>query len=137
MELSEFDISYKPQVAIKAQTLVDFIAELMELDQEASDDQVVGRSKRDKFLLITVNDSSSGQEAEAGVISRSPEREKVLYAIRFEFKATNNQVEYEAFIARLKLAYTVRAKLSEDSNKFSPPKLLSQGQKDGIVLDED
>lgn len=71
------------------------------------------------------------------MISRSPEREEVLYAIRFEFKATNNQVEYEAFIAGLKLAYTVRAKLSEDSNKFSPPKLLSQAQKDGIVLEED
>ena len=30
IELSEFDISYKPRVAIKAQTMADFVAEFIE-----------------------------------------------------------------------------------------------------------
>ena len=32
------------------------------------------------------------------------------YALRFKFKASNNEVEYEAFIIRLKLAKEVRVK---------------------------
>lgn len=39
----------------------------------------------------------------------SPVRKKVTYAVRLEFKATNNQAEYEALIVGLELAYAVRA----------------------------
>ena len=34
----------------------------------------------------------------------------VEYALRFEFSATNSEVEYEALIVRLRLAKDVRAK---------------------------
>lgn len=38
----------------------------------------------------------------------SPEGVEVSYLIRFEVKATNNQAEYEAFIAGLKLVLALR-----------------------------
>lgn len=37
----------------------------------------------------------------------SPDGEEISYAVRLEFKTTNNQAEYEALIARLKLAQAV------------------------------
>lgn len=43
------------------------------------------------------------------VVLESPDREEVSYAVRLEFKATNNQAEYEALIAGLELAQAVRA----------------------------
>lgn len=44
-----------------------------------------------------------------GVVLESPDREEVSYFLRLEFKATNNQAEYEALIAGLELAQAVRA----------------------------
>ncbi|XP_059658624.1 uncharacterized protein LOC132304943 [Cornus florida] len=38
-----------------------------------------------------------------GLIIISPERENIAYALRFDFKATNNEAEYEALIVGLKL----------------------------------
>ena len=42
--------------------------------------------------------------AGAGVLLTNPDREILRYALRFEFKASNNEVEYEALIVGLKLA---------------------------------
>lgn len=50
-----------------------------------------------------VDSSSVEQGASASVILTSLESVEVSYAVRFEFKATNNQAEYEAFIVGLKL----------------------------------
>lgn len=57
-----------------------------------------------------VDGSSGEQGAGAGVILASPEGEKVSYTIKFEFKATNNQTKYGAFIGGLKLAQALQAK---------------------------
>lgn len=56
-----------------------------------------------------VDGSSNDQGVGAWVILISLEGEEVSYAIKFEFKATNNQVEYEAFITGLKLVQALRA----------------------------
>ena len=50
------------------------------------------------------NDKGSG----AGIILCSPEGDKVFYVLRFEFKATDNQSKYEAFIAGLRLVLALR-----------------------------
>lgn len=51
-----------------------------------------------------VDSSSVEQGASVGVILTSLESVEVSYIVRFEFKATNNQAEYEAFIIGLNLA---------------------------------
>lgn len=54
-------------------------------------------------------DGSSTNNA-VGVILVRPERSKLENAIRFGFKATNNEAENEAVITGLCLAHTLRAK---------------------------
>ena len=39
---------------------------------------------------------------------KGPEGEEISYAVRLEFTATNNQVEYEALIAGLELAKAMK-----------------------------
>ena len=39
-----------------------------------------------------------------GIVLESPMGEKVLYALRLQFPASNNKAEYEALIVRLRLA---------------------------------
>lgn len=43
--------------------------------------------------------SASEQGSGTGIILEGQEGEKISYAIRLEFTATNNQAEYEALIA--------------------------------------
>ena len=55
-------------------------------------------------------DGSLGEQgAGVGVVFESLDMEEVSYFLRLEFKATNNQAEYEALIAGLELAQAVRA----------------------------
>ena len=45
----------------------------------------------------------------AGIVVTTPEGDSVECALRFDFKATNNQAEYEALIARLKVCTALGA----------------------------
>lgn len=58
---------------------------------------------------LYVDGSSSEQGAGAGVMLISPGGHRILCALRFGFQATNNEVEYEALLAGLRLAKEVRA----------------------------
>ena len=53
---------------------------------------------------LHVDGASNARGAGAGVILMNPNREKLRYALRFEFKASNNEVEYKALIVGLELA---------------------------------
>lgn len=61
MELSEFDISYQPQAAIKAQALVDFIAEYTESGKKTNNDQTIdqtiGKESSNGVWLVIVDRS--------------------------------------------------------------------------------
>ena len=52
------------------------------------------------------NDGGSG----ASLILVSPEGHRIHYALRFGFKASNNEVEYEALIEELELAKEMKVK---------------------------
>ena len=54
--------------------------------------------------------SSNEQGAGAGVMLISPEGRRILYALRLDFPATNNEAEYEALLAGLRLTKDMRAK---------------------------
>lgn len=55
-------------------------------------------------------DGSLGKHgAGAGMVLESPDGEEIFYVVRLEFKATNNQAEYEALIAGPELPQAVRA----------------------------
>ena len=58
---------------------------------------------------LYVDGSSTDNCSGAGVILVSPEGVRLSCALRFHFKATNNQAEYEALLAGLRLAKEVSA----------------------------
>ncbi|XP_074355917.1 uncharacterized protein LOC141695578 [Apium graveolens] len=111
VELSQFNLSFIPRTAIKAQALADFIIEcnFPEEDQQTMDtDQEPKKEISPGAWTLKVDGSSTTERSGAGLILRSPEGFKIQTAISFNFPATNNQAEYEALIAGLKLSRTLR-----------------------------
>jgi len=103
VELSEFDIQYESRGPIKGQMYVDFVVELcsrgMQPEEEVS------------FRWVLSMDGSSNQQGSgAGVILEGPNGLLIEQTLRFAFKASNNQVEYEALIAGMLLAKEMGAR---------------------------
>ncbi|XP_034208074.1 uncharacterized protein LOC117621615 [Prunus dulcis] len=83
IELGEFDIHYKPRPAIRGQAVADFLSEFTE-------PQAPGCG--------------------AGLVLVSLDKVALEYVLRFKFQASNNQAEYEALLAALRLAKDMDAK---------------------------
>ena len=98
VELSEFDIRYKPRGAVKSQCLADFAAELPKNSETSA-----------KWVLY-VDGSSNKTACGAGVVLEGPGDLLIEQALEFSFKATNNQAEYEAILAGLNLANNLGAR---------------------------
>ncbi|XP_068476630.1 uncharacterized protein [Phaseolus vulgaris] len=96
VELSEFDIQYEPKGFIKGQVYADFVAEL----SPGGDQEVESGSQ----WLLSVDGSSNQQGSGAGIVLEGPNGVLIEQALRFAFKASNNQAEYEALIAGMLLA---------------------------------
>ncbi|GJV01426.1 reverse transcriptase domain-containing protein [Tanacetum coccineum] len=101
-ELEGYDIQYRPRTAIKGQILADFIVERPE---EESPDELMAEPEAlpEPWTLFT-DGSSCVDGSGAGLILTNPEGAEFTYAMRFRFEATNNEAEYEALIAGLRIA---------------------------------
>ena len=101
IELSEFDVTYQPRSVIKAQILVDFIAEFTsnqgELDEE----------DRAQKWVVYVDGSSTLYAGGIGVVLKSPKGDKLKYASRLQYQKTNNEAEYKVLLKGLELAKSV------------------------------
>jgi len=102
VELFEFDIHYEPRGPIKGQIYVDFVVEL----SSAATHQEGANFK----WVLSVDGSSNQQGSGACVILEGPEGLLIEQALRFAFKASNNQAEYEALIAGMLLAKEMGAR---------------------------
>ncbi|XP_073152240.1 uncharacterized protein [Henckelia pumila] len=104
-ELSEYDIKFEPRTAIKAQALADFLAETVQLEQE-------------DHWKIFVDGLSCQTGSGVGIVIVSPWGEETNISIRLDFRASNNEAEYEALLLGLKAARNLcisRATLYSDS----------------------
>ncbi|CAJ2667150.1 unnamed protein product [Trifolium pratense] len=101
LELSEFDIRYESRKALKAQVLADFVAEMT-----SSSPTVDGADK----WTIFVDGASSATGAGAGIILENENGLLIEVSLALSFPTSNNQAEYEAFLAGLRLAEDLRAK---------------------------
>ncbi|GJZ60644.1 reverse transcriptase domain-containing protein [Tanacetum coccineum] len=63
----------------------------------------------DLWILFT-NRSSCTDGSEAGLVLTNPEGMKFTYALRFRLDAMNNEAEYEALIAGLRIAEQIGVK---------------------------
>ena len=70
---------------------------------------------------LYVDGSSNNGGSGAGLILVSPKGHRIHSALRFEFKASNNEVEYEALIAGLGLAKEMKI---ESLDIFSDSQLV-------------
>ena len=133
IELSEFHIDYKPRTAIKAQALDDFVAESThEVNPEVlsekkiptlrSSEEDLSNSDEDLGRWMLFVDGSSNQHGcGARLVLQTPSGQQMEYAIRIGFKVTNNEAEYEALLAGLRVA----TRLGVDSmDAFSDSQLV-------------
>ncbi|XP_019178800.1 PREDICTED: uncharacterized protein LOC109173935 [Ipomoea nil] len=104
MHLSQFDIDFKPRPAIKGQALADFIVECT--TREVTD-QV--ETENGGWWTLSTDGSSNSKGCGGGVVLVTPEGFRAYYAIRFHFKLSNNEAEYEALLNGLRLAAGLRA----------------------------
>ncbi|CAA7035389.1 unnamed protein product [Microthlaspi erraticum] len=102
IELSEYDIEFKSRTSAKSQVLADFIVEIPPELATQEDEQIL------KWTLH-VDGSSSRQGAGVGIRLVSPTGEILEQSIKLGFPASNNEAEYEAIIAGLRLAEAVGA----------------------------
>ncbi|KAL0420496.1 UNVERIFIED_CONTAM: hypothetical protein Slati_3072500 [Sesamum latifolium] len=87
VELSEYDISYLPKTTINAQALADFVSEMAE--------KTIKDASQDQKWLLHIDGSSTAQGSGAGIIITTPQGEDLEFAIKFDFKASNNEAEEE------------------------------------------
>ncbi|GKD92213.1 reverse transcriptase domain-containing protein [Tanacetum coccineum] len=99
-----------PRTSVKGQILVDFIAELPAKESD-SDEKVVtnGVPAKEVWRLFTDKSSNEGGPR-AGLILTNPVEVKFTYALHFKFKASNNEAEYEALLAGLRIAEKIGVK---------------------------
>ncbi|KAI5335007.1 hypothetical protein L3X38_025140 [Prunus dulcis] len=74
--------------------------------------------------ILHVDDSANQQGCGAGLILTAPDWVKVEYALRFSFRTSNNEVEYEDLLAGLRLAKSMGAR-SENSHANAHARLAS------------
>ncbi|PON74930.1 Ribonuclease H [Parasponia andersonii] len=113
VKLSQFDNSFQPRTTIKGQALADFIAEFMydvNLPTKVIKKPVIDLSS---LWKLYVDGSSNENGASASLVLISPEGHNIHYALRFKFPVSNNEAEYEALIAGLKLAQKMKAEMIE------------------------
>ncbi|XP_019186014.1 PREDICTED: uncharacterized protein LOC109180761 [Ipomoea nil] len=103
MRLSQFDIQFKPRPAIKGQALADFIVECTA--REATERV---RDEDEEWWTLSTDGSSSAKNCGGGVVLITPEGFRAYYALRFAFKLSNNEAEYEALLGGLRLALNMR-----------------------------
>ena len=103
IELSEFDIRYRPKTAIKEQILADFVMEFASAEPAKDAQATTDLSTWKLFIYGASNPQGSG----AGLILTSPGEIDIEYALRFGFHTSNNEAEYEAVIAGLNLAHSL------------------------------
>ncbi|KAL5541983.1 hypothetical protein UlMin_009693 [Ulmus minor] len=97
----------QPRTAIKGQALADFIAEFTYTPEMS--EKLTTQTQNSQWKLY-VDGSSTETSSGAGIILVSPDGVKLSCAVRFKFKATNNQAEYEALLSSLRLAKEVSAR---------------------------
>ncbi|XP_016648948.1 PREDICTED: uncharacterized protein LOC107880917 [Prunus mume] len=125
IELGEFDIHYKPRPATKGQVVADFISELTDPQASTSTQVITEPSVPSSQLHIAssgdldltqplwtlyVDGSYNIQGCGVGLVLISPDKVVLEYLLRFKFHASNNEVDYEALLAGLRLAKEMGAK---------------------------
>ncbi|GJW76991.1 reverse transcriptase domain-containing protein [Tanacetum coccineum] len=119
-----FDITYRPRASIRVQVLADFITK--KPDEEGPSMEVQVEEAIPEPWTIFTDGSWCLEGSGVGLILTSPEGKEFTYALRFEFDASNNEAEYEALVASLRIAEQMGVK--NLIAKLRPPHQTSLGR---------
>ena len=101
LELSEFDIQHESMNPLKAQALADFVAEI------TAHDSPIGKKYK---WTISVDEASSSTGSGAGILLENEEGVMIEHSLTLYFPTSNNQAEYKALIAGLRMAEDLGAR---------------------------
>ncbi|KAI5318334.1 hypothetical protein L3X38_038042 [Prunus dulcis] len=114
IELSQYNFLYQPKTAIKAQALADFVVEFTPTAEEeklvtkskekADDTSLTDSNLPNNMWQLHGDETSNHKGAEAGVVIITSDGTLLEQAITLGFYASNNEAEYEALLAGLRLA---------------------------------
>ncbi|XP_076917343.1 uncharacterized protein LOC143577386 [Bidens hawaiensis] len=135
IELGEHTIQYSPMPVVKGQVMADFIVEVpyeKEHECRAEEKSTVIIEENEAWSLFT--DGASNDEGPGTRLNLiSPRKQEFTYAIRLDFNSTNNEAEYEAFLAGLRIADKFEAQHVE----AHVDSLLMASQVNGSYEDKD
>jgi hypothetical protein len=97
IELSMYDIIYKPRTAIKGQALSNFVVEWRET-------QTPLRERELEYWTINFDRSLQLQGVGARILVTSPKGQSFKYVLEIYFPTSSNAVEYEALLHGLRIA---------------------------------
>ncbi|GJV86079.1 reverse transcriptase domain-containing protein [Tanacetum coccineum] len=133
VELKAYDIKYSPRSEIKGQVLADFLADAMTEDnptqvktdrpddtlaeRESMEEQEDAKTKAPENLRAEIDiwklytDGASNEHGSgAGLILIDLEGAEYSYALQLNFANSNNDAEYEALLAGLRIATKMKVK---------------------------
>ncbi|GAV84178.1 RVT_3 domain-containing protein [Cephalotus follicularis] len=112
VELGEYNVKYEAIPTIKSQVLDDFVGDntLTKCMEEDSSENKKGLWK------LSVDGSSYISRSGVGLVLTSPDGWTLEHVLRFGFKATNNETEWEALIAGLTIAKHLEVQKLEASS---------------------
>ena len=95
--LGSFDIRYRPRISVKSQVLTDFVAKF----PPRGEMKVVCHVDVHPWKVF-VDGASSAMGAKARIIIITLKGIRLDHSFRLGFRASNNEAEYEALLARLR-----------------------------------
>ncbi|GJT17509.1 reverse transcriptase domain-containing protein [Tanacetum coccineum] len=101
IELGEHDIVFLRRE--EKETSTDFLVKIPFGDNEKKEKPKEVLDSSSKWRLYT-DGASNSDGSGAGLMLIDPEGKEYTYALRFEFETTNNEAEYEALLAGLRIA---------------------------------
>ena len=104
IELSEFDIRYKPRTTVKGQVLEDFIMEFTPSNTSTKPTETTQLAPDLPIWRLSINRAANSKGSGVGLILTSLDGIDVEYTLKFGFQASNNEAEYEAIMVGLNLA---------------------------------
>ncbi|GJW93056.1 reverse transcriptase domain-containing protein [Tanacetum coccineum] len=107
IQLGAYNITYIPRTAIKGQVLADFINEVSVGVMQLEVCNSAGEEALEEWILYT-DGALSQKGVGAGLFLIDPSGTEYTYAIRLTFLSTNNEAEYEALLAGLRMTWKMK-----------------------------
>uniref|UniRef100_A0A2N9FUL1 RNase H type-1 domain-containing protein n=1 Tax=Fagus sylvatica TaxID=28930 RepID=A0A2N9FUL1_FAGSY len=112
-KISALGVKYLPRTAIKGQVLADFVAEFAPTSEQPNIGETTPKEDSPEctgWWKVYVDGASNAKGSGTGVVIITPDETVIEQSIRLDFKTSNNEAEYEAVLAGLKSAKTLRAR---------------------------